>query len=390
MIRLLSVLCMVLLLSLVSAGAENSAAYAKSPIRFGGAGDDYVVRSSTLALSNGNLLLSIATQKGKTSAARRNIWTRLICLKPYGSILWETEFGEEKGVTLFTNLTEQPDQTVTGYISYSIDQHGLYKQKRAFSLIDGTLIKQGEREAETDDTDTHMYIEAAGTRFLRIEIHNAQTTTDPRYYQLEEADGKILWRVEGDVIGLSNCEGAVQVSAGTMLYGMLWVDAENGSKATAVLLNDQGKVLWSVALDDLKDTTLDYALAAGNNRVLLSGHADGPANRLYLLIDAKTGSVLWRMLYSNGEGSGFPKRTMLETDEGYLIADTDKRDYSGLNYVLLVPNGEVKKQWLNTLKDTTIIGTDLFRWNGEIWIVYTAEKEGDMDVILERVEIPNN
>ena len=393
-------LAVLLLLPLFTASAESASASAKSPIRLGGKGDDSIGYSSMLPLSNGNLLLSISTHRGRDGQAvtkRSNTWVWLICLSPDGSTLWETEFGEDRGSLIFSNLLEQRDQTVVGYLYYSIDQHSQYRQKRIYSLKDGSLTWQGEPEP-SNDPDIYITIDTVSSRYLREETHDAQAKCEPRYYQLKEADGTVVWRVEAESIGLNNYRGVLNVPSGTLLYGSQWEDGASGGMAKAVLMDDQGKMLWSITLEGLNDAELTNALVHGSNQVLMSGFNSGPFDSIggrfayregiLLLLDTDTGRVLWQKQYRNDAESIHPIGIQLETEQGFLLANIDTRDFSGFIYQLMGFDGSDHKPWQVTLKDTAVIGLYIFRWNNEIWEVYTAEQDGDMDVILERLTIP--
>lgn len=383
-------LTFLLLLSLTNAMAEEASNVAKSPIRLGGSGDDSIVRDNVLPLLNGNLLLSISTHRGRSGQAetkRSNTWAWLICLKPDGSTLWETEFGEERGTTSFGSLTEQPGETVTGYLSYSIDQHSQYRQKQTYSLKDGSLLWQGEREPMTDP-NIFVTINTAGSRHVRKESISEQAKRKLRYYSLEEADGKVLWRVESESIGLRLCEGALSVPKGTLLYGCQTEDGTRGEKAKALLMDDQGEVLWSMTMDDLKDARLMFGLAAGNDRALLAGVSRDPYERLLLLIDTASGGVIWRRQYRDEGDTIHPISAQLETEQGFLLADVDARDHSGFIYMLVGNDGTEHKPWQVTFKDTAFIGLDLLQWNKEVWAAYNIEQDGDTDVMLERLLIP--
>ncbi len=389
--RTLAVLLTILLLLPLSlAMAEDASAPAKSPIRLGGKGDDTISNGDVLPLKSGNLLLSISTHRGRNGQAeteRSNTWAWLICLKPDGSTLWETEFGEDRGNLGFGNLTEQPGETVAGYLYYSIDQHSQYQQKRIYSLKDGSLLWEGEREPRADP-NINVTINTVGFRYLRKETHDAQAKCEPRYYQLEEADGTVVWRMEQESIGLSNYRGALKVPQGTLLYGSHWDDGASGSIAKALLMDDQGKVLWAMVMEDLYDANLMYGLAAGSDRVLLAGLSRSPLTRMLLLIDTATGGVIWRKLYRDEDGTIHPIRAQLEMEQGFLVADIDTRDSSGFIYMLMGVDGTEQAPWQVTLKDTAITGLYLFRWNQEAWAAYNIEQDGEMDVVLERPVIP--
>jgi outer membrane protein assembly factor BamB len=399
--RSLAVLLMILLLLPLShAMAEDASKSAKSPIRLGGKGDDTIGRSCFLPLSNGNLLLSISTHKGRNGQAmteRSNGWLWLICLKPDGSTLWETEFGEDRGTIGFGNLMEKPDQTVMGYMHYSIDQHSQYRQKSIYSLKDGKLLWQGEREVKTD-RNIYVTINTVGSRYLRKETHDAKAKCEPRYYQLEETDGTIVWCVEDKSIGLNNLRGALNVPQGTLLYGCQWDEGASGGQAKAMLMNDQGKVLWTMGMDGLNNSELVNGLVHGSDQVLLTGSNHGPFGSIssrfayregfLLLLDTATGRELWRRLYRDEEEIIQHLGIQFETEQGFLLANIDISDYSGFLYQWMGFDGSEHTPWQVTFKDTAVIGLELFQWNGEIWQVYTIEQDGDMDVVLERLAIP--
>ena len=399
--RFLAVLLILLLqLPLIPSMAEDVPGAAKSPIRLGGKGDDTIGNGDMLPLSNGNLLLSISTHRGRGGQAetkRSNGWLWLICLKPDGSTLWETEFGEDRGTLGFGNLIEQPGDKVMGYMHYSIDQHSQYRQKCIYSLKDGKLLWQGERELMTDP-NINVTITAVGSRYLRKETHDAHAACEPRYYQLEEADGTVVWRMEQDSIGLNNYRGALSVPQGTLLYGCQWDDGASGGTAKALLINDQGKILWSMAMDDLNDSRLLYGLASGNSRALLAGLSSGPVDpkggrpayreQLLLLLDTGTGREIWRKQYRDDAGTIHPIGEQLETEHGFLLADTDTRDFSGYICMLVGADGIGHEPWKVTFKDTAVNGLELFLWNGEIWTEYIITQDGGMDVMLERLTIP--
>lgn len=400
--RTLAVFLMILLLlPLYPAMAQDASIPANSPIRLGGKGDDSIGKGSMLALSNGNLLLSISTHRGRNGQGetkRSNAWTWLLCLAPDGSILWETEFGEDRGSMGFGSLTEQPNETVAGYVHYSIEQHSQYMQKRIYSLKDGSLVWKGEPEKTTDDS-IYVSINTAGSRYLREETHDAQAKCEPRFYQLEEADGKVAWRVDAESIGLNNLRGVLPVPQGTLLYGCLWEDGATGGTAKALVMDDQGKVLWSLPMKDLGDADLLSALNDSGNHALLSGFNYGPFDsksghfeyrkKFVLQLDTTTGQEIWRKEYPDGAQTTSPTGLQLTTEQGYLSAAIDTRDYSGFVYQLLGTDGTEQAPWQVTLKDTAIVGLNVFHWNGEIWQLYTAEQDGDMDVVLERLIIPD-
>ncbi len=387
---LAALLLFLLLLPLTYAIAEEASNAAQSPIRFGGSGDDSIVRDTVLPLESGNLLLSISTHRGRSGQAetkRSNTWAWLICLKPDGSTLWETEFGEERGTTSFGSLTEQPGETVTGYLYYSIDQHSQYRQKQTYSLKDGSLLWQGERESMTDP-NIYVTINTAGSRYLREETHDSQAKCEPRYYQLEETDGTVVWRVESESIGLRLCEGALSAPKGTLLYGCHKEAGTRGEKAKALLMDDRGEVMWSMTMDDLNDARLMFGLAAGNDRALLAGVSRDPHERFLILIDTKTGSELWRRQYRDEGDTIHPISAQLETEQGFLLADVDARDHSGFIYMLVEADGTEHKPWQVTFRDTAFVGLNLFQWNKEAWAAYNIEQDGDTDVMLERLLIP--
>lgn len=399
--RTLTVLLIILLLLPLShTMAEEAYNTAKSPLRLGGSGDDSAGNGDVLPLSSGNLLLSISTHRGRNGQAeteRSNGWLWLICLKPEGSTLWETEFGEDRGTIGFGNLIEQPGDKVVGYMHYSIDQHSQYRQKRIYSLKDGKLLWQGELESMTDP-NIYVTIDTVGSRYLRKETHDAHATCEPRYYQLEEADGTVVWRVEQDSIGLNNFRGALEVPQGTLLYGCQWDDGASGGTAKALLMDDQGKILWSMATEELNDSRLLHGLSSGNSRALLSGLSSGPIDpngglpayreQFLLLLDTGTGREIWRKQYRDNAGTIHPIGEQLETEHGFLLADTDTRDFSGYICMLVGADGTEQEPWQVTFKDTEVNGLELFRWNGEIWAEYIITQDGDMDVVLERLIIP--
>ena len=191
---------------------------------------------------------------------------------------------------------------------------------------------------------------------------------------------------------------------GTLLYGADFKEGASGETAKALLIDEKGDVVWSSAQEDLPDARFKYGITASGGRALLAGinravddpQAYAPRERLLALLDTATGSVLWRKLDRQPEGNpesqallaGPPISSQLETEQGFLLADNSLEAFTGFVYQLIGPDGSEKAQWQNDFRDTTVYSPYLFRWNNEIWAAYSIGQDGETDVMLDRVKMP--
>ena len=380
-------------------------------IILGGTGDDSA--TMPLAHENGDLILSICSagvRNGEKEYPRhaRKVW--LLRLSPEGKIVWETSFGEEKGFTNLSGLSVTAEGELSGIVSHTINQVRQYRQPMRFSLVDGAVLWQGEKvddAAELYPTDEnglkmlmYRYTLESG-RKLEEEVHDSDASCEPRLYRLLNADGSTLWTVNAKEIGMSRRNGQLEVSGGTLLYGSDWDEALLGEHPVAQLINDEGTPVWYMRLMETEGV-LRLTLLDSEGRAVLcgtsneyerdeEGHWTGEmakSNQLLLCLHPKTGDLLWRQENDRMQQK-WPVDNMIETESGYLLADSNQQ-YSGLIYQLVNHSGETTARWETTKTECTFIGARLFMWGQELWTEGILEDiDGDMDVLLERVDIPD-
>ncbi|MEG2207149.1 MAG: hypothetical protein RR065_03505 [Clostridia bacterium] len=396
-IALFTMIAALLLSGLCAARAETLG----NSIRLGGTGDDSLSRNNWLITPEGNLLLVMQTTGGHNEQPTyphnaRKTW--LVCLAPDGSTLWEREIGEKTGASILYNLRLRADGSFDAQLNYSIDQVTQYTRWQRYSLTDGALLWEGEKEQPYTVEGAMEYCYIAGTRTLRTCFNGSQATSESRMYQLEEADGKVLWQAGARAIGLSGLNGVAAVEGGTVLYGFNGLEGENGYVPVLLKMDDAGAVQWRVALDEVKNGKLDSYTFTKDGLLVLAGwsHEDLASDtgvlrnvkQVLCCVNPVSGDVRWKKLNALADGEALVRGAIVEVDQGFVLSGGNGQ-FSGIAYQLIDHEGNELARWETSLPETTFIGSDLFLWNGVPWMAsFITQEEDNSDVLLQRVELP--
>ncbi|MEG0997277.1 MAG: hypothetical protein RSH26_09965, partial [Clostridia bacterium] len=225
---------------------------------------------------------------------------------------WEREIGEKTGASILYNLRLRADGSFDAQLRYSIDQVTQYTRWQRYSLTDGALLWEGEKEQPYTVEGAMEYCYIAGTRTLRTCFNGSQATSESRMYQLEEADGKVLWQAGARAIGLSGLNGVAAVEGGTVLYGFNGLEGENGYVPVLLKMDDAGAVQWRVALDEVKNGKLDSYTFTKDGLLVLAGwsHEDLASDtgvlrnvkQVLCCVNPVSGDVRWKKLNALADG----------------------------------------------------------------------------------------
>ncbi|MDD3336539.1 MAG: hypothetical protein PHI98_13660 [Eubacteriales bacterium] len=365
-------LCLLLLCLLSSilnsACADQITVATDGSIRFGGS-SSYVYPYPTLELKDGRLLIALLSKGGVDDGTDSLITkTWLICLNQKGSADWYTDITEDMR-TMVASMAEQPDGTVL------VTTHaGKYEYRRqsAYSLRDGALLWQSNAfpvisDDLLNDENIGISYTTVGGRYLREEIHDQSATTRPRYFQLEEANGEVLWRLNENEIGGGHTYHAIAVSTGTLCFGGCFVDDQ--IKPGAQLVSNEGDVQWCFRLED---TTVHWnsAMETSEGMLVMAGESGGVGEeelRVVVCLDpAKEGKLLWQSASPVQEDRALCTDCVLETEQGYLLSGAN-RGYHGSAFLLLDQQGKELAYWEDAHWENEVYQSHLFKWRGQAW-----------------------
>jgi len=375
---------------------------AESPIILGGTGDDAFY--GMLPLANGNLILSLSSRGGRDDMPEYDgnvykVW--LLCLAPDGSILWETNFGKEDegGYTILQYLSLNDDDTFSGLAWYSINQTSQYRQRLTFSLADGSIVSSEDPIADTIAADhiLRIYYPVNGS-FIIEEICDCEVSCNPRTLCMTDAQGETLWLLDANQIGISHIDNWIPTDNGALLYGRNVTDNVSADQAVALLVDQNGNVLWTQTAD-IENGSFDNGIIDSNGRFIGAGLAKGEMmldenghfigydswNQLIVCWDATTGAAYWQTVTEMTD-STLPYDNLIEIEGQYILFDSF-RDYLSNVYEIIDANGQMLQYWTTSYNDFTLLGNSLFVWNNELW-AESVFKDGDTDVLLERINIP--
>lgn len=375
---------------------------AESPIILGGTEDDVV--NDVLPLANGNLILSVSRDVNYDGTIHyedtiHRVW--LLCLAPDGSVLWETTFGKEDpgGFSMMHYLELNDDDTFTGVVGYSIVQRSQYRQTLTFSVTDGTLITSENPVPDTIEADHILRnIYPVGGSVITEEIHDCEASCKPRTLRMTDAEGRDLWQLNANEIGISHIRNWIPVEQGALIYGRNVIDQPLADQAVAMLIDRDGNVLWTQTAeiengsfhDAILDSTgrfIGVGFAKSDLQLDASGHflGYGSQNQLIACWDAATGGVFWQSVTEMIDKK-LPYDHVMEIDGQYILCGSGT-NYTENAYETFDANGQMLSCWTTSYHDKPLIISDLFQWNQELWAV-SFTGSGNSDVLLERVEIP--
>ena len=239
-------LAIILLLAFTSVSAQGVTA--ESPIILGGTGDN--TDSDFLSLPNGNIIIAVSSNGGRNgekpyAGGIRKVW--LVCLSPDGSIVWENVFGDDRagGYTHLNQLILGDNDSISGMVSYSIDQRSQYRQMMIFSTIDGSLLQSGERVMDSMEMDNvYRTFSTSGKFRIADETYNFDTNLKPRMLRLLDDKGNQLWELNATENDISHMRQLIPVPQGTVLYGQEDAEGSVSSEAVAMLVDNTGAVVW--------------------------------------------------------------------------------------------------------------------------------------------------
>lgn len=393
---------LVLLVALSSASAQGVTA--DSPIILGGTGDDSY--NDSLSLPNGNLILSIASNGGRDGEdeyAKRTRKTWLVCLAPDGSTVWETEFGDDRagGYTLFSQLMLGSENSFSGMVFYSIDQHSQYRQMMSFSTIDGSLIQSGERVMDSMDTDNiyRTFCTSQGYR-IALEAHNFDTNLKPRMVRLLDGGGNQLWELNVTETGLNHMEQFIPVPQGTVLYGCNDVNNSPNAEVVAMLVDSSGAVVWEYRYRSSSRCVFKDGIIDSQGRLVVMGTIRGDlitnekgqgmgyednTSLLLVCLDVSTGEEIFAKTTEMTDRL-IPTDRIAEYGGQYILCGSDA-NYNTIEFQTIDQDGNLLQHWSDGYPEYGMFGARFILWNGDLWV--KAILNGPtMDVFLSRVVIP--
>lgn len=394
--------CMILMLAALPVFAL--ATTAESPIILGGKGDESCF--DTLSLSNGNVILSLTSTGGLDGGPEyggntRKVW--LLCLAPDGSTVWENNFGADRkgGYTTMLNLILNDDNTFTGTVQYTLSKHPQYWQNMTFSCADGSLVSEGERVIDTtksDESYRRYYTNGAFT--IVFESYNVDDG-DRKLLRMTDAKNGELWALDPGTIGLNYLIGWIPTRQGSLLYGKSRVNGVPGPKAIAILVDPDGKVVWSRQTAGDYDSSFFDAIVDSDGRFVALGFARGEMtnntneyslgfdqfSQLVVCWDAATGNEIWQKRTELVDRM-LPYSHLAEIDGQYILSDCDI-NYNGCVFETLDRDGNELQYWTTSFPGYRHFSPRFFAWNGELW-TETPIEGGSQDVALERVVIPDD
>ena len=392
----------VLLLALTPASAQGVTA--ESPIILGGTGDDAL--HDSLSLPNGNVIFSIASNGGRNGGEQyagrtRKAW--LICLAPDGSTVWENEFGDAQagGYTIFSQLILKNDDSFSGMVSYSIDQHSQYRQMMTFSTVDGSLIQSGERVMDSMEAD-NIFRKFYTSQDYRIayETHNFNTNLKPRILRLLDNDGNQLWELNASENDISHMKQFIPLSQGTLLYGRDNVGDSIGTNAVAMLVDNSGAMVWDYQFSNGSRCGYQSGIIDSQGRFVVMGTTRGDpilneeekaigyedsTSLLLTCLDVSTGETIFEKIIPMTDRR-IPSDQITEFDDRFILCDNGD-NYNTIEYQTIDKDGNLLQHWSDRYPDCGLIGARFFLWNGELWARSILDG-ASMDVYLTRVVIP--
>lgn len=348
-----------------------------------------ITMTDPLPLSNGNLMILAGWQEGGEHPA--DSW--LICLTPDGDILWEVQVETTHGDL----LREDTDGTVL--VCHLYDGNTV-KQLRRYAVTDGAVVWESARitltSAQTvkynEKNDIREYVSLLDDRIFRETVHDSSTTTRPRYCQLENWEGQVLWRFDDIQTGLSVHYGLKSLPQGTLLTGVNY--DRDAAEMVALLVDDEGHILWQYPSDPKNQGRIEDALLLKDGTVLMTGYAvymDGvtPSEKLYLCFDPATCSILWERREKQREERPLRMDGQLETRVGILETDGNLA-YDGCAFRLMDFQFDELAYWEMRLPHMgSGIDSNPFLWNGKVWTQVFGHHNREYDTRLIPVELPD-
>lgn len=351
---------------------------------FGGTGQDTIYVATPLP--TGNLLLSGYTQLGRNGREMLNGSPRqtrawLLCLKPDGSILWET-VDETEGTTRYVTplitsggdiavmFYNAPSQVTTEAAIHIYSMDGELKQKVPLPLEVGLV--------EGCMTDGFVFYDWE-TGYIAAGLDGTV-----RKLELDKTDGVLSATVEG-----------------MLPYGDGWVAAgrtrdEDAAYAVAAF-DANGKRLWRYGPAELAEGVFSNLCLQKDGTMLVNWYKPDWENDTVLesrmiCLDAN-GNELWQKSLPDGICGQFTV-----TDKGWMFYKTwMEKTYAHILFTLVGTDGTVIEQRMAEKRRDLFFGTELFTLNGEAWFHADAEREDNrindrqtdlelQDALLIRVE----
>ena len=363
---------------------------AESPLIIGGAG--YDVCYDTLSLPNGNIILSLSSNGGQNGGPEykgdvHKVW--LLCLAPDGSVVWETEFGEDAkgGHTRLQHLALSGDGTFYGTVCYEISQYTQYRQKITFSCADGSILSEGEKVME-DENYYRRYLPNDGFTLVSESLTSGTSVDSPTLRMLD-ANGNELWKLDADVIGYTM--DWLPTAHGALLYGVSANAAQTASQAAAALIDNSGRVVWTYRAENLDSGRFFDGMIDSGGRFVASGFCNyksgqDSSQQLLVCLDAATGTILWQQTAGTADRI-LPNAHLTEIDGQYILCGSS--DHYSITFETVDREGRELQCWTTSIPGYTLISPRFFLWNGELW-TETLLKGSDRDAVLERVVIPDS
>lgn len=384
------ILLMILLLTL-QAGA-CAAVRPEGSFRIGGGGKDYPT-SAPLTLSNGDLVVAVATQGGLggvTLNTNGKYQTYLACLDPGQNVVWQSV---RAGVVTLYGLDENGG--VQAYWRYE-DGGETYVRFTTLSAKTGEQTAQGQPvKLVSTPTGTDPYIDSrALPDYLFVtEIHDPEATTEPRYFSLYASDGSELWRKDQRELVVENVEAIAQLDDGILLLGSSGELSEDVYYLPVVVkVSLTGELLWQYIPPEVENGSLLSFQRGENGELIVFGYGrigamtdSATTWQLIASLNEKSGEVRWEKEYRDTETQVSGRSEVAAVPEGYAAVSFNTATQA-FACRLFGPAGELLDGWSVSAPGFIYYrAPSPFYWQGELWVQATADSDFRWDAHYQRV-----
>ncbi len=393
--RLLALLCA--LTCLLYACGACASPRPEGSFRIGGGGKDSPT-SAPIALPNGGLVVAVLTQGGLADTpldAKGARMTYLACLDAEGSAVWERVYA---GMLLLDGLDEAG--AIRAYRYYTEDGQS-YAQLGAYSAETGEPLAQREPAklcAWRVGDDPTLSSRVLPDYVLIEEIHDPEATTEPRYFRLQTADGRELWKKNQRECVIRNVSSLLQLEDGILLLGRTgeWNGNADGIPV-AVKLSFEGELLWSYLAPDVQYGELQsvWRNEDGNLVVFGWGRArreapDATTWQILACLDPQSGEALWQESHPDTETHMRIRASATATPTGYAIVNFILDEHA-FCCVTLDKQGRLTAAWTEPAPGfISYRGILPFSWQGGLWVQAVADSEVRMDAHYQRLTPPTD